>query len=506
MTQSTFFQYLNILKASLELNKFQNTKRMKNFFIICINVLYSFIVYSQGNTKITIKIPQPDSTTLNAQILIEDPLQPINSGYYRDTVKIENGSCEFTFDIVNPSLMTLFVNDKYLTMPGVYSLIIEPKDNLVFDVPALEAGHYGFGITNVGISGKGSTKLNMTKDMVLGCLDIYRSDPSYLAQSLTFKFQTTDKKLNIIDSMYKINTSVSVKVKDLIKAHLYAQLLEPLFRSCNRSESDSVRPLLDKYIVEKKRLEFFYKKNVVKYAGTIGSYLVLTEFKNPVKVGGEFYQKRHKIEYAELLVRRLSKFPEIRDYLLSNHVITSVLKGLDTTSTELYKFYLENADFNNPNYTTVIKTYDEIEKKFAVGRPFYDFALPDNKGRIFTLSDFKGKIIVFDFWFNGCGGCRTMVPALSEAEKELKDKGVQFVSIGVDPKDLWLAGIGKYSSSNSLQLYTEGQADKHPMMQYLNLYSYPRLIIVDKNGKILPAPPDPRSNLKQFVQLIQSYL
>ncbi|WP_394678731.1 TlpA family protein disulfide reductase [uncultured Sphingobacterium sp.] len=480
---------------------------MKNVIIIFINLIYSFFAFSQGNTKISINIPQTDTTTLLAQIVIENPLQPINTEFYKDTVIIKNGHCEFSFDIENPSLMTLFINDKYVTMPGVYSVVIEPKDNLVFDLPPIkDATYYGFGLSKINISGSGSAKVNMTKNMIIQLLNIYKTDPDYQVQSLNYKFQTTDRKLNVIDSIYKQNKNVSLRMKDLIKAYLYGQQFESLFRSANRSKSDSVRLLFDKYIIKKKRMQIFFEKDVAKYASGLGPYLVLSEFRNPVYVDGEYFQTKHKLEYAKLIAKRLSNFPEIRDYLLSYHVIATILNGFDETTAKLYRFYLENSDFNNVNYKNVIKLYEETEKKFAEGKSFYDFALPDSTGRIFALSDFKGKVIVFDFWFNGCGGCKTMVPALEEVEQKLVGSNVQFISIGIDNRDYWMKGIGKYSSQNSLQLYTNGEADKHPMIKYLNIHSYPRLIVVDKAGKILPAPPDPRSNIEQFIELIRSYL
>ncbi len=480
---------------------------MKNLIIILIHIVFPFSVFSQGHTRITIKISHPDTIPLSARVFVEDPLQPIRQGYYEDTVAVENGHCEFYLDIKNPSLMTLIVNDKYVTFPGSYSVVIEPEDDLVFNLPPLkEASNYGFGIPNINIGGKGSSKVNMAKNMWTKCLEIYNTDPAYQTQSLTYQFETTDRKLNAINSIYNENKSIPRNIREIIKAQVYGSILESLFRSCVRSESDSVRLLFDKYIVKKKRMDVFFKKDVIKYASNFIPYLLLSEFRNPVKFGGEFFSKKHKIAYAEIVARRLSSYPEMRDYLLSKHLMSSILNGFDSTTAKLYQFYLDNADFNNPNYSTVIKTYEEIEGKFAVGKNFYNFSLPDSTGKIYSLSDFRGKVLVIDFWFNGCGGCRLMVPALKQVEKELAGSEVQFISIGIDSRDDWLKGIGKYSSANSLQLYTNGQTNKHPMIQYLNIRSYPRLIIVDQNGKILPAPSDPRSDPERFVYLIRSYL
>lgn len=482
---------------------------MKNIILTLVISLYSFFAFPQGNTKIRINIPQTDTITLKAEIFVIDPMQTIGSGTFKDTVLIENGQCQFEFNIKNPSLIYLTINHKYVTFPGVYEVLVEPLDNLVFDLPNIkEAGYFGFGILNTKVSGKGSEKVNLTKNILRKVFDIYKADPEYNQQSLIYQYQTTDRKLNVIDSLYRLDKSISRNIKDLIKAQLFANILVSLNRASLRSESDSVRFLFDKYIVNKKRTEIFFKKDVINYygGGTIPSYLILTDDTHPSKTNVEFFRQTNQLEYATLLSKRLKKFPEIRDYLLSDHLIASIRNSFDSTTTKLYEYYCKEADFNNSNYTTVLNLYNDTEKKFAVGKPFYSFSLPDSTGKLHNLSDFKGKVLVIDFWYNGCGGCKLMVPVLEEIEKEMAGKDVQFVSIGIDKRNLWLEGIGKYSSATSLQLYTEGQSKDHLMMKYLNIYAYPRLIIVDKNGNIASSPPDPRSEKNGFIASINDHL
>jgi len=452
-------------------------------------------------------MPQVDTTQLMVTISIQDPILKLGSKQYRDTAFIKDGKCQFSFDIEHPSFIYLIINNKYVTMPGDYCVLVEPNDNLTFDVPSIkEVGFFGWGIGKVNITGKGSDKLNLFKKVNARILEIYAKDPDYAQQSITYKYETADTKLTAINSLLKADHSISTNIKDLLKAQIYGTTMSMLFRSSKRSESDSLRFLFDKYIVNKERMDVFFKKDVVKYGGTIGSYLILSEYRNPVIVGADDFEKMHRLKYAEILVKRLKKYPEIRDYMLSNFLMKTIRSGFDSTTTKLFQYYCEQSDFNNPNYNTITKLYEDTEKKFAEGKPFYNFSLPDSTGIIHQLSDFKGKVLVIDFWYNGCGGCRLMVPALEQIEKEMRGKDIQFISIGIDTKKLWLDGIGKYSSINSLQLYTEGQIKDHPMMKYLNISAYPRLIIVDKNGNIVAAPPEPRLKKEAFISYINTLL
>ncbi|KXH84885.1 TlpA family protein disulfide reductase [Chryseobacterium kwangjuense] len=482
---------------------------MKNTILTLVISLYSIFAFSQGNTKITINIPQTDTTKLKATIFVLDPTQTIGSEKYQDTVQIKNGHCQFTVNMKNPSLVYMTINHKYVTFPGTYGVIVEPFDNLVFDLPDIkEASYFGFGILNTKVSGKGSEKINFTKNILHKVFDIYKTDPPTPSQSLTYTYKTTDRKLTVIDSLYRLNKTVPGHIKDLVKALLYAEIMVALNRESLRCEDDSVKILFDKYIVNKKRIEVFLKKGIIQYsgAGTLPSYLILTEYSAPTKTNNEFFRETNQLKYAQLLVKRLKKFPEIRDYLLSDHLISSIRNSFDSTTIKLFEYYCIEADFNNPNFITVTNLYVDTEKKFAVGKPFYNFSLPDSTGKLHTLSDFKGKVLVIDFWYNGCSGCKLTVPVLEEIEKEMVSENVQFLSIGIDKKDLWLEGIGKYSSASSLQLYTEGRSKEHPMMKYLNIYAYPRLIVVDKNGNIASAPPEPRTKKEDFVNFVKTLL
>ncbi|WP_312336270.1 TlpA disulfide reductase family protein [Sphingobacterium sp.] len=482
---------------------------MKNVIIIFINLIYSFFAFSQGNTKITLKIPQLDTEKLEAQIFVENPMLPINTGFYQDTLEIKNGQCQFLIDIHDMSFISLTLNEKFITFPGFYSVLVAPGDNLIFELPAIsEAKGYGFGIDLIKISGKGSEKINLAKKMMVNCFRIFNTDPDYQKQSLSYIYETTDKKLNVVDSIYNSDKSVKKDIRDLTKALLYGDLMVSLYRSSLRSENDSLRSLFTQYIIKKKRMDIFYKKGIINYSGSgsIGSYFILSAYKNPATMGGDDFSKKHILEYAQLINIGLKDDAEIRDYLLSKFVKDRILNKFDDETKNLYQFYIDHVDFNNPNYKNVVETYEEIERKFAVGKPFYNFSLPDSTGKYFSLKDFKGKVLIIDFWYNGCGGCKLIVPALKDVENELTGSNIQFISIGIDSRDYWLKGIGKYSNEGSLQLYTNEETDKHPMIKYLNIHSYPRLIIVDKEGNILPAPPDPRSNRKEFVKLIQTYL
>jgi thiol-disulfide isomerase/thioredoxin len=129
-----------------------------------------------------------------------------------------------------------------------------------------------------------------------------------------------------------------------------------------------------------------------------------------------------------------------------------------------------------------------------IGRPAYDFALADTNGKIHRLSDFKGKVVLLDYWYNGCGGCRKVAPYIAEVEKLFAGKPVEFISITFQNGDRWKKGIqsGDYMSAGVLNLSTgRGVTDEHPALTAFNVTEYPTLIMIDRNGNLLRNPEDP---------------
>lgn len=124
----------------------------------------------------------------------------------------------------------------------------------------------------------------------------------------------------------------------------------------------------------------------------------------------------------------------------------------------------------------------------ATGKEMFDFELQDASGKLVKLSDFKGKTVLIDFWYTGCGGCELYYgKVLSKVEKELHGKDIEFIAISMDRgKERWLKSIksNQYTSEHATNLYTGGVGFKHEVSTRYGIFSFPTLIVVDKEGKI----------------------
>jgi len=161
--------------------------------------------------------------------------------------------------------------------------------------------------------------------------------------------------------------------------------------------------------------------------------------------------------------------------------------------------YLDSAlaVMQNPFY---IKKVEDLKETISKGQPVLDFAFQDVKGKTVHLADFKGKVLLLDFWFTGCGGCIAVAEGLPNVEAALKDQNVLFISLSIDKdKKLWLKSIDQhqpaghyrhYTTATTEYLYTGGTGQNNPFIQkYVPGGMYPYLLIIDKGGKIYSSTP-----------------
>lgn len=71
-----------------------------------------------------------------------------------------------------------------------------------------------------------------------------------------------------------------------------------------------------------------------------------------------------------------------------------------------------------------------------VGEEAADADLYDIDGKLWHLSDFRGRYVLIDFWSRGCGPCKMVIPEIKEAADKYKDRLVA-VSISVDNEKVW---------------------------------------------------------------------
>ena len=172
------------------------------------------------------------------------------------------------------------------------------------------------------------------------------------------------------------------------------------------------------------------------------------------------------------------------------------------STTAGFESYADNILKSSDRNKKQIKQYvaSEIafstEMKKIIGKPAVDFEGVDLKGKKTKLSDYKGKIIVVDFWATWCGPCKAEFPAYKELEKKY-GKDVYFVSVGTYCKEKeW----NKMASDEGFEhnIYLSKEAEKQ-IAAYQVKY-IPRYLVIDENFTLIDAnAPRPSSGeLEQY--------
>lgn len=139
------------------------------------------------------------------------------------------------------------------------------------------------------------------------------------------------------------------------------------------------------------------------------------------------------------------------------------------------------------------------------GNEIIDFSWQEN-GKEVKLSDFKGNVILVNFWATWCPPCRKELPSLSQISSELKDRGFKLVGVSVDENQ---STVDNFLRSTPLS-YTVVHENGILFEKYMSATGgrenvIPQTYIIDKNGRIVETIIGSRSK-QDFLSAINKHL
>ncbi len=116
-------------------------------------------------------------------------------------------------------------------------------------------------------------------------------------------------------------------------------------------------------------------------------------------------------------------------------------------------------------------------EEVSVGRPAPPFQLSDLYGREVSLSQYRGKVIILDFWATWCGPCRMSMPLLEKLQEE-NPGSLKLLAINLEePMDLVRDYVARQNIRSTVLLDEEGKVGRAYGSE-----SIPMQVVIDKEG------------------------
>lgn len=133
---------------------------------------------------------------------------------------------------------------------------------------------------------------------------------------------------------------------------------------------------------------------------------------------------------------------------------------------------------------------DDVDIKYAVDLPKAgseapDFKLKTMEGKTLSLSQYRGKYCVLDFWASWCGDCRRDMPEMKRIYDQFSKQGVQFVGISFDTrKEAWQNAVEKYGISYPQVSELKNMREASITKTY-GIHWIPSYVLVGPDGKVI---------------------
>ncbi|MBR1401443.1 MAG: TlpA family protein disulfide reductase [Prevotella sp.] len=146
--------------------------------------------------------------------------------------------------------------------------------------------------------------------------------------------------------------------------------------------------------------------------------------------------------------------------------------------------------------------YEMLKRRITVnqeGGDWIDFTYPDITGKMHSLSDYLGRVVVVDVWATWCAPCKAEIPHLQTLEKEFEGKDVVFISLSIDTeKEKWSQFV-KEKGLGGIQLITY---NKGTIVDDYAVDAVPRFMVFSRHGKTVStnAPRPSTPELKEMIE------
>lgn len=163
---------------------------------------------------------------------------------------------------------------------------------------------------------------------------------------------------------------------------------------------------------------------------------------------------------------------------------------------------LEKLEKEYPNDHTVLEKLAEIHEKLGnaelaaeyqhkvdptlglVGKPMPDFSATDLDGKSISLQQYRGKVVLLDFWAVWCDPCTAEMPIVKRVYDTYKDQGFDIIGVSLDTEEKLLRNYLKENDIQWRQIFS-GKGWYSPLVKQFDIHAIPAPWLIAKDGTLI---------------------
>jgi thiol-disulfide isomerase/thioredoxin len=176
------------------------------------------------------------------------------------------------------------------------------------------------------------------------------------------------------------------------------------------------------------------------------------------------------------IAQRPFKFSDLSGSLLLAEAKEDLTRARDASTLPVIRDLID-AQLKQHGRTVSSSRKSAIRRARVVGQPAAEWDLKDLEGKTRSLKDYRGKVVVLDFWYRGCGWCIRAMPQVNQLAEDFKDQPVAVLGMNIDAEE------------RDARFVVEAMNLKYPVLkveeglpQEYSIQGYPTLVLIGPDG------------------------
>ncbi len=148
------------------------------------------------------------------------------------------------------------------------------------------------------------------------------------------------------------------------------------------------------------------------------------------------------------------------------------------------QLFLDEFENTSPGIRSMLETKIKRMDAYRIGGDALPFTQNTPEGEALSLEDYRGKVVLLDFWASWCGPCRRENPNVVKVYEKYKDQGFEIIGISLDKdQKRWVDAIAK--DQLTWPQVSDLKGWQNEVGQMYGVSSIPHTVLLDEEGKII---------------------